>query len=1010
MRYYQFKESDAELFQRYVNANARKYGNELQFQYCPYCHGGRHRDAKTFSINLTTGQFECKRSSCGAHGNMITLAKDFDFSLGAEYDRYYNQETFKFRKFGKKKIQTTGSAIDYLKKRGISQEITERYKITTQKENTNILVFPFFDENGIMVSIKYRKADFNPEKDKNKEWFEPGCMPALFGMEQCEDFETLIITEGQIDSLSIAESGIKNAVSVPNGARGFTWVPHCWDWFLKFKRLIVFGDRENGKITLLNELETRNDVSNNLADNYYNKTQADAKLELVSDALRVTLNEEYTTKEDAIKSTVEQFYLSTSPTTLSGGSWSTTQPTWTQGKYIWRRTLVTKADGTTSYTPSSTGVCITGNTGATGTAGATGVGITSVDVQYYLSSSSTALSGGSWSATAPTWVNGKYMWSKTVTTLSNGTTKESTPVCITGAKGATGATGATGAAGAAGATGTGIASITEEYYLSTSKTAQSGGSWTTTPPTWSNGKYIWTRSKIVYKNPTSTAYTTPVCDSSWEAANGAAKVATNYMDFTTSGGLQIGNKTSGSWSGFRTQITSSAFNILNAAGAVLASYGASLIELGKNSINAIIKLCGGKGQISYDSSDGYLKVSSDKIQLLGSGDSSIITNQTISGTKYETRVCAGGVVYREEIGNVPVAGIESTIGEGDNAKAAWIEVDPYEIVFEGGSHTILNTPIIDIRGSTTIQNTLEVYKNAYFSDAAQIGYTRISDGVLGFYHGSTDARNNTNRVGYIGSPSVSNLDIYINNEAGGWVYVNSIFRCLSNIRVAGNLILEASKSTGTSMSWYWADGALHDIVSKASDGLKCYIGPGSISSSYKTVTYVRGYTLRLYNHGGGTYLGSSGSTAVTSDRNLKRDIYDINDQYVEFFMRLRPVSYKYNAKENVGHRDHIGYIAQEVEDALLDSGLTTEQFGGICIETDVDFNMDYDSEMTEEELAAGNIHYDKLYSLRYEEFIALNTHMIQKALNVIDEQQMKINELETRIAKLEKILEKQVSG
>lgn len=758
-----------------------------------------------------------------------------------------------------------------------------------------------------------------------------------------------------------------------------------------------------------------NDVSNNLADNYYNKTQADAKLELVSDALRVTLNEEYTTKEDAIKSTVEQFYLSTSPTTLSGGSWSTAQPTWTQGKYIWRRTLVTKADGTTSYTPSANGVCITGNTGATGATGATGVagaagvGITSVDVQYYLSSSSTALSGGSWSATAPTWVNGKYMWSKTVTTLSNGTTKESTPVCITGAKGATGATGATGAAGAAGATGTGIASITEEYYLSTSKTAQSGGSWTTTPPTWSNGKYIWTRSKIVYKNPTSTAYTTPVCDSSWEAANGAAKVATNYMDFTTSGGLQIGNKTSGSWSGFRSQITSSAFNILNAAGAVLASYGASLIELGKNSINAIIKLCGGKGQISYDSSDGYLKVSSDKIQLLGSGDSSIITNQTISGTKYKTRVSAGGVVYREEIGNVPVAGIESTIGEGDNAKEAWIEVDPYEIVFEGSSHTILNTPIIDIRGSTTIQDTLEVSENAYFDGAAQIGYTRISDGVLGFYHGSTDARNNTNRVGYIGSPSVSNLDIYINNEAGGWVYVNSIFRCLSNIRVAGKLILEASKSTGTSMSWYWADGALHDIVSKASDGLKCYIGPGSISSIYKTVTYVRGYTLRLYNHGGGTYLGSSGSTAVTSDRNLKRDIYDINDQYVEFFMRLRPVSYKYNAKENVGHRDHIGYIAQEVEDALLDSGLTTEQFGGICIETDVDFNMDYDSEMTEEELAAGNIHYDKLYSLRYEEFIALNTHMIQKALNVIDEQQMKINELETRIAKLEKILEKQVS-
>ena len=295
------------------------------------------------------------------------------------------------------------------------------------------------------------------------------------------------------------------------------------------------------------------------------------------------------------------------------------------------------------------------------------------------------------------------------------------------------------------------------------------------------------------------------------------------------------------------------------------------------------------------------------------------------------------------------------------------------------------------------------------TNMVQVGYNRFSNGVLGFYHNSTDAMNNTNRVGYIGPPDASNIDIHIKNEAGGWTYVTSTFRCLESIRTASRLYLEAPKSTSTGVICYWKDGVLHDIIARASDGLTLYLGPGSISSSYKTVTNLRGYTVRLYNHGGGTYLGTSGSTAVTSDRNLKRDIYDINDQYVEFFMRLRPVSYKYNAKENVGHRDHIGYIAQEVEDALLDSGLTTEQFGGICIETDVDFNMDYDSEMTEEELAAGNIHYDKLYSLRYEEFIALNTHMIQKALNLIDAQQAKIDELETRIAKLEKILERHVS-
>lgn len=622
--------------------------------------------------------------------------------------------------------------------------------------------------------------------------------------------------------------------------------------------------------------------------------------------------------EDAIQSTVEQFYLSTSPTTLSGGSWSTTQPTWTQGKYIWRRTLVTKADGTTSYTPSVNGVCITGNTGATG---------------------------------------------------------------------------------ATGATGTGIASITEEYYLSTSKTTQSGGSWTTTPPAWSNGKYIWTRSKIVYKNPTSTVYTTPVCDSSWEAANGAAKVATNYMDFTTSGGLQIGNKTSGSWSGFRTQITSSAFNILNAAGAVLASCGASLIELGKNSINAIIKLCGGKGQISYDSSDGYLKVSSDKIQLLGSGDSSIITKQTIGGVNYETIVSTGNISYDSELGYFPEIQIEVKKSNSTNG----IYINPDRMNLTTNAFLALSAGEITLDGRTTIQDALDVY------GVGIIGCNRIFNGWLGFYHNSTDAMNNTNRIGYIGPPDTSSVDIHIKNEAGGWTYVTSTFRCLESIRTASGLYLEAPKSTATGVICYWKDGELHDIIARASDGLTLYLGPRSISSSYKTVTNLRGYTVRLYNYGGGTYLGASGSTAVTSDRNLKRDIYDINDQYVEFFMRLRPVSYKYNAKENVGHRDHIGYIAQEVEDALLDSGLTTEQFGGICIETDVDFNMDYDSEMTEEELAAGNIHYDKLYSLRYEEFIALNTHMIQKALNLIDAQQTKIDELETRIAKLEKILERHVS-
>ena len=76
-----------------------------------------------------------------------------------------------------------------------------------------------------------------------------------------------------------------------------------------------------------------------------------------------------------------------------------------------------------------------------------------------------------------------------------------------------------GVDGTDGKDGTEIVSVTEEYYLSTSKTTQTGGSWVTTPPAWQKGKYLWTRTKIVYANPSSTEYTTPVCDASWEVSN-----------------------------------------------------------------------------------------------------------------------------------------------------------------------------------------------------------------------------------------------------------------------------------------------------------------------------------------------------------------------------------------------------------------------------------------------------------------------------------------------------------
>ena len=73
-------------------------------------------------------------------------------------------------------------------------------------------------------------------------------------------------------------------------------------------------------------------------------------------------------KGSAIYKTEDEFYLSISPSFLSGGAWSKEQPEWVDGMYLWLRSKVTKGDGTVSYTPSENGVCITGNTGPQGPA------------------------------------------------------------------------------------------------------------------------------------------------------------------------------------------------------------------------------------------------------------------------------------------------------------------------------------------------------------------------------------------------------------------------------------------------------------------------------------------------------------------------------------------------------------------------------------------------------------------------------------------------------------------
>ena len=276
MRYapYEFKPDDAYGFARHVGILCKERGNELFFKTCPYCKPRATRgNVNTFSINLKTGQHKCLRASCGVSGNMITLARDFDFSLGTEIDEYYAPKK-KYRELPQPKepLIPKTEALQYLESRGISEEVAKRYEITVQTKNPNILVFPFYDEVGKLKFVKYRKTDFDKTKDANKEWCESKTKPILFGMKQCDtSFKRLVITEGQcFDG--------KAEILTPDG----------WVSFENYagQYVLQVDEKMNGTFTRPNRVIIKRHIGNmvrcRIGGNYETYTTDDHNLVLIS--------------------------------------------------------------------------------------------------------------------------------------------------------------------------------------------------------------------------------------------------------------------------------------------------------------------------------------------------------------------------------------------------------------------------------------------------------------------------------------------------------------------------------------------------------------------------------------------------------------------------------------------------------------------------------------------------------------------------------------------------------
>ena len=147
--------------------------------------------------------------------------------------------------------------------------------------------------------------------------------------------------------------------------------------------------------------------------------------------------------------------------------------------------------------------------------GESGKGIKSTDVEYAISVSNVIAPVDGWQTTSPEWEAGKYIWSRTKIVYSDDEVKYTQAACISGGQGAD---------------GKGIKSITEEYYLSSSSATTTGGEWQTDSPAWKNGWYIWTRTRIVFTDDTSTT-TNAICVTGSKGADGTS--ITNCGDWQT---------------------------------------------------------------------------------------------------------------------------------------------------------------------------------------------------------------------------------------------------------------------------------------------------------------------------------------------------------------------------------------------------------------------------------------------------------------------------------------------
>lgn len=396
---------------------------------------------------------------------------------------------------------------------------------------------------------------------------------------------------------------------------------------------------------------------------------------------------------------------------------------------------------------------------------------------------------------------------------------------------------------------------------------------------------------------------------------------------------------------------------------------------------------GGGSELVQEYTAGVgIKIVNNKISLTGtSKDNYRYVRNPIDGTLHMSNGCGWDLVNTD---NKEVTGIYCN---GSN------EV----IISEKDYDTILRGSSIQLGNSNTIVKIpyLPNYTSAskYLVDDGKgnIGWKTISSSGGSLTGGLTIKLNGTSQISSWKGASDASVNItassigaattsWVERAFGSRIDVSNGYLYLYNNNGSQLSSVQLPTSSGGGTTYYGGTGITisgntisvdstassthtHDSISNGSKTIT--VGSGLMCGSTSGCSI--GLETEPWKNGWFTGTVMYGNLKKSSDRNVKHDICIYDNKIEQAYMNFQGVSYRYNYYDgyDLGDNIHYGFIAQQIQESLIKNGISSEDSSLVNCTT-------YDKPNSKGLL--------KEYSLSYDEFISLNTHMTQKAHHRID--------------------------